>query len=218
MTTKTVRVPRRDAADNRLALLAAARGVLNRDPDASLETIAAEAGLSRRSVYGHFANRDELLRELVTIGSLRIAGALDGITHPEPVLRLALIASQLWREVADVRVMALLAVRGPLRVHTAAALAPLRAGVLDAIVAGQADGTIRTDIAAPRLAHLVEDSALAVLEEASEHPMDAVEGNGLAVRVVLGAIGLGWRDANTFIDIHGLDSFETSSSTAEAAS
>jgi AcrR family transcriptional regulator len=200
MSTSTTRAPRRDAADNRAALLAAARVSLNQDPDASLETIAAEAGLSRRSVYGHFANRDELLRELVTTGSERIAHALSGVTHPDPVIRLTLIASHLWREVANIRVMALLAVRGPLKVHTGAALGPLRRSVLDAIVEGQATGAIRTDIAAPRLAHLVEDSALAVLEESSEHPMADAEGHRLAVLVTLGAIGFGWRDAGAFID------------------
>ena len=195
-------MPRRDAADNRLALLDAARVMLNDDPESSLEAIATRAGLSRRSVYGHFANRDELLRELVTTGSARIAGALEGVTHPDPVLRLALIASRLWQEVEDIRMMAVLAVRGPLKMHTASALRPLRMSVIGAIIEGQASGRIRTDIAAPRLAHLVEDSALAVLEESSEHPMTASEGHTLAILVVLGAIGFGWREANEFMASH----------------
>lgn len=200
--TTSPRPPRRDAADNRAALLASARIALNRDPDASLEAIATEAGLSRRSVYGHFSNRDELLRELVTTGSARIAAALAGVTAEDPVLRLALVASHLWRAVADVRVMALLAVRGPLKVYTASALQPLRDGVLGAIGEGQVAGVIRTDIAGPRLAHLVEDTALAVLEEASGHPMSDEEGNTLAVLAVLGIIGLGWREADAFLALH----------------
>ena len=204
MTEISTRVPRRDAADNRLALLAAARIVLNEDPESSLEAIATRAGLSRRAIYGHFANRDELLRELVTSGSARIAGALEGVTHSDPVVRLALIASHLWQEVADIRMMAILAVRGPLKVHTVDALRPLRTSVLAAIVEGQATGQVRTDIAAPRLAHLVEDSALAVLEESSEHPMAASEGHNLAILVVLGAIGFGWREANAFIESHSI--------------
>ncbi|MES2169657.1 MAG: helix-turn-helix domain-containing protein, partial [Actinomycetota bacterium] len=114
MTTTSTRAPRRDATENRGALLDAARALLNRDPSASLEAIAAEAGLSRRSVYGHFANRDDLLSELVTLGSQRVAGTLDGVSHPDPVVRLALIGARLWREVESVRVMAVIAVRGPL--------------------------------------------------------------------------------------------------------
>ena len=58
------RAPRSDAAKNRTALLDAARVELNRDPDASLDTIAAAARLSRRSVYGHFPSRDALIAEL----------------------------------------------------------------------------------------------------------------------------------------------------------
>jgi hypothetical protein len=136
----------------------------------------------------------------VTTGSARIADALAGVTHPDPVIRLALIASHLWCEVANIRVMAVLAVRGPLKVHTAAGLAPLRTSVVDAIVEGQATGAIRTDVAAPRLARLVEDSALSVLDESVEHPMSDAEGHRLAVLVTLGAIGFGWRDAGAFVD------------------
>jgi AcrR family transcriptional regulator len=198
-TVSRERGPRRDAADNRTALLEAARIELNRDPDASMETIAASAGLSRRAVYGHFATRDELLRELLTTGANRIATALAAVTHPEPVPRLALIAARLWNEVESVRVMALLAVRGPLKSYTAAALEPLRSRVREAIREGQADGSVRTDIAADRLAHLVEDSVLAVLEESAEHPLTASEGNTLAILVTLGAIGMDWRHANAFI-------------------
>jgi AcrR family transcriptional regulator len=202
MSAIEVRAPRRDYAENRAALLAAARVVLNHDPESSMETIAAEAGLSRRAVYGHFATRDELLRELVATGSARISSALAGVSHPDPIVRLALIASRLWREVIDVRVMALLAVRGPLRSHTADGLAPLRRAVLDAITEGQVAGVVRTDITAARVARLVEDSALAVLAESSEEPMAADEGLRLAVVVVLGAVGFGWREASAFLASH----------------
>ena len=61
------RAPRSDAAKNRAALLDAARSELNRDPDASLDTIAAAAGLSRRAVYGHFPSRDALIAELAQL-------------------------------------------------------------------------------------------------------------------------------------------------------
>src|SRR3954452_16422858 len=112
-STASARAPRRDAAENRAALLEAARVVLNRDPDAGLDAIAAEAGLTRRAVYGHFANRDALMLELVQQGTSRVADALVAVDHPQPLVRLAMIASRMWQEVADVRVMTLFAVRGP---------------------------------------------------------------------------------------------------------
>lgn len=198
--TSQVRAPRRDAAENRESLLSAARVVFNRDPSASLEAVATEAGLSRRSVYGHFASRDDLLLELVTTGTRRVASALESVTHPDPVVRLALISSSLWREVESVRVMAVVAVRGPLAHHTAGTLGAIRANLRSAIAEGQADGSMRSDLPVERLARLVEDTALVVLEDSTEHPLTAREGDRLVMMMTLAVVGLGWREAGTFID------------------
>lgn len=185
-----------------MALLAAARVELNLDADASLEAIAARAGLSRRSVYGHFATRDELLRELITLGAARVAGAVVGVDHADPLVRLALIASRLWREVDDIRVMAVFAVRGPLKGHTADALAPLRARVVAAIVEGVAAGSVRSDIPAARLARLVEDAALSALDEASVDGMPAADAHRLVMLLVLSTAGLSAPQAAELIDTH----------------
>ncbi|MET4782230.1 TetR/AcrR family transcriptional regulator [Glaciihabitans sp. UYNi722] len=200
MSTENARAPRRDATENRAALLDAARLLLNRDPSASLEAIAAAAGLSRRSVYGHFANRDDLLLELVTSGTARVASALEGVAHPDPTVRLALIASRLWREVESVRVMAVVAIRGPLASHTTAALAPVRTAVREAIDDGQGTGAMRQDLPVERLARLVEETALVVLEESAEHPLGARDGHNLVMLMTLGVVGYGWRDAQSVID------------------
>jgi len=202
VTIPPARTPRRDATQNRAALIAAARVVLNQHPDASLESIAAEAGLSRRSVYGHFASRDDLLREMVSIGSHRVAAALEEVTHDDPVARLALIASRLWFEVENIRVMTVFTVRGTLKHHIDEALEPLRQGVLAAIHTGRRLGTIRDDISAERLARLMEDAMFAVLEESTEHPLPEKEGHRLVMLTTLGTIGLGWREAEAFIDTH----------------
>lgn len=203
MTLETAsRSPRRDAAENRAAILAAARRVLNRDPSASLETIATEAGLSRRAVYGHFVSRDELLLELVATGIARVAAALEAVYHPEPLVHLALIASRLWHEVETVRIMAVIAVRGPLAPHTIDGLGPIRSNVSHAITAGQANNTMRTDVAIDRLARLVEDIALAVLGESNEHPLPAAEGHALVVTMILGVVGMSHEAATTLLTSH----------------
>ena len=96
------RAPRRDAAENRAALIEAAKRVLQQDPDAGLETIATAAGLSRRAVYGHFPSRDDLVREVVTGGAARIAGAMpdsSALGALPPAARLAALAVALWSEV-----------------------------------------------------------------------------------------------------------------------
>ncbi len=200
MSTLETRTPRRDAVDNRAALLAAARIVFADNPDASLDAVAAEAGLSRRSVYGHFANREELQRELIAQGAQRVTHALESVTHPDPIIRLALIGTGLWREVATVRVMALFAVRGVHRQHSAAGLAPLRKRVLDAVAEAADTHKARTDIPVDRLARLVEDAALAVLEESTRSELSAAEGHRLVMLSILSTLGLGWREAGDLID------------------
>jgi len=191
---------RRDAVENRAALLTAARAVLNRDPDASLEAIAAEAGLSRRSVYGHFPTRDDLLREVTALGAARITAALVGTADDDPVVELALIAARLWSEVESIQVMAVFAVRGSLRGNIAEALAPLRAMVLFAVDRGQTDGSIRTDIDAHRLARLVEDSLLSVFDESTRSTLSSTDGHRLVMLSVLGTLGLDWRSAGQLIN------------------
>ncbi|AXH35251.1 TetR/AcrR family transcriptional regulator [Humibacter sp. BT305] len=52
---------RRDAENHRVQLLAAAHRVLVSDPGASIAMIAAQAGLSRRTVYNHFPDKASLL-------------------------------------------------------------------------------------------------------------------------------------------------------------
>jgi len=202
MQTSPTRAPRRDAAENRTALLDAARLILNQDPDASLETIATAAGLSRRAVYGHFATRDDLVRALLDRGASGVVASLESVSHPDPTVRVALIASRLWHEVENIRVMALFAVRGPLKLHTAAHLAPVRLRVREAVEQGQADGTFRTDIPSDRLARLIEDSALSVLEESARSALAQREGHRLVMLTTLGTIGLGWREAAAVIDTH----------------
>ena len=198
----THRAPRRDAAENRAALLAAARIELNLDGDATLESIAVRAGLSRRAVYGHFATRDELLRELITTGATRVAGAVSQVDHADPVVRLALIASRLWNEVENIRVMALFAVRGPLKGQTAEALAPLRERVAVAIAEGVAAGSVRRDIPVARLARLVEDAALSALTESSRERISGPEGQRLVMLLVLGTVGMDAAAAAALIDGH----------------
>ena len=193
---------RRDAEENRAALLGAARVELNLDPDAPLEAIAARAGLSRRAVYGHFTSRDELVRELIAVGAARVGGSVAGVQHDDPVVRLALIASRLWREVENIRVMAVFAVRGPFKGLTAEALAPVRREVVSAIVEGAENGSVRRDIPAASLARLVEDAALSALSEASTTAMPGADAHRLVMLLVLATAGLSAADSATLIDTH----------------
>lgn len=185
----TRRSRRRDAEENRLALLTAAGAVLNRDPDATLDAIAATAGLSRRALYGHFATRDDLIRSLLAHRVREVLAAVDRIEHPDPPALLALIGVTLWRQVESVRVMAQFALRGPFQHELAHALQPLRDRVRHAVAVGARTGRIRDDIDAPMLARLVEGAVLTVLDESTRAPMDSATGERLVALSVLGMLG-----------------------------
>ena len=199
MTDSELAPRRRDAEENRAALRVAASAALNLDPDASLDTIATDAGLSRRAVYGHFASRDELVGVVLEVGVARVVAALAEVRHPDPLVRLALIGARLWREVESVRVMARFAVRGPFQARIAVALEPLRRQVLDAIVEGVAAGTVRDDIDPAVLARLVEGAALSVLDEATRTGMDSATGHRLVMLSALAIVGLDAKGARELI-------------------
>ncbi|MCS5717250.1 TetR/AcrR family transcriptional regulator [Herbiconiux sp. CPCC 205763] len=194
------RAPRRDAAENREAIVAAAAVVFRRDPEASLDAVATEAGLSRRALYGHFGSRDELLAELLTRGGARISAALADVHDPDPRIHLALIGAAMWGEVQQVRVLAQLAVHGPLEKTVADALGPVRASVRRAARDGVGRGWFRDDVPVESLARLIEDAAIAVLDEAVRTDLSEQEGRRLVMAVGLSVAGLSWRDANELIE------------------
>jgi AcrR family transcriptional regulator len=195
---QSARAPRRDATANRAALLDAAKTVLQRDPDAALETIASAAGLSRRAVYGHFPSRDDLVRAVVTAGAARIAAAVPTTSDLEPLppaARLAAIAVTLWTEVSHVRSMARVAVRSPYSESVAEVFAPLRTQVREACALGIADGTMRDDVDPATLARLVEGACIVVLDEATRSGTSDEDGRRMVVLSALGTAGIDWRTA-----------------------
>ncbi|MEJ3405928.1 TetR/AcrR family transcriptional regulator [Rathayibacter sp. YIM 133350] len=191
---------RSDAERNRGALLDAAARLLVTDPDASLEAIAREAGLSRRAVYGHYANRDELVVAAIERGARRLIGVGDGIELSDPPVALATLGARLWDAVEHVRVIASFTLRGPHVRRVGQVLAPLREVVARILEAGVADGSLRADVPVPVLAHLVEQSAIAVLTEATENDLSREEGHRLVMLMALSTAGLSAQAAGSLID------------------
>ncbi|WP_106815746.1 TetR/AcrR family transcriptional regulator [Microbacterium timonense] len=193
------RRPRRDALQNRAGIIAAAHVALAHDPRASVDAIARQAGLSRRALYGHFDDRDALIRELVAEGAQRFNAVAAGIDDPDPRVALARLAARLWREAAHVQVLAAIALDDAHLEETAAALAPLRRAVVRIVREGQDGEVLRTDVAAPTLARLVEETARTVITRVDASSPDA---QGLAVRAVLSIAGLSWRETADVLDAH----------------
>src|SRR3954468_14316826 len=75
---------REDARRNREQILKAAGRVLTQSPSASLEDIAATAGVSRSTIYRHFESRDTLIAasdEEPRTGTADVGG-LGGLRPP----------------------------------------------------------------------------------------------------------------------------------------
>lgn len=76
-TATPPRRPRSDARRSIDAILNAARVVLGERPDASMEDIAATAGVTRQTVYAHFPSRDALVTALVETAAAEYTALLD---------------------------------------------------------------------------------------------------------------------------------------------
>ncbi|UJP09479.1 TetR/AcrR family transcriptional regulator [Microbacterium sp. KUDC0406] len=195
----TTRAPRSDARANRAGILDAARTALATDPYASVDVIARAAGLSRRTLYGHFDDRDALIRELIVTGAQRFNTIAESVTDTDARLALARLAARLWQEAAHVQFAAVLALDETHVEHTADALAPLRRAVSDLVRRGQDDGSFRTDLTAPTLARLIEEMARTVVTRTDAASAGAAD---LAVRTVLSIAGLSWREADGLLATH----------------
>jgi AcrR family transcriptional regulator len=195
------RATRRDATENRERILAAAAVALNADIDASIEAIAAEAGLTRRAVYGHFSTREDLVADVLARGAQRVGALLLPLSHPDPRVEIAIFGATLWDEVEHVRVMAQLAVRGPHRERVALALEPARELLRRTVDRGIALGYFREDIDPATLTRLIEGAAIAVLDEATRTGMPADVGHRLVMLNGLSSAGLGWREADQLIEL-----------------
>lgn len=199
MTTATPRTRRSDATANREALLRAAQTVLAVDPHASLDAIAQEAGLSRRALYGHFADRDSLLREVIAIGAERFNEIAELTDDADPRVALARMAARLWRQASAVRAAANIALDDAHVAETVLALAPLRRRLRALTTAGVASGAFRGDMTPQLLAFLVEEAARATLRELR---LTTLDGAATVVRVVLSIVGVPWTDQVELLAVH----------------
>lgn len=147
--TTAARPQRADAARNRAAILDAALSCLARDPQASMAAIAAEAGVGRVTLYGHFASRAELIESLlvhVLHGSEQALALVDTDGSASEALRRLVDSS--WKLLNTFR-MALAAAENELPAETIRRHheAPLRR-VESVIERGRAAGEFRHDLPA----------------------------------------------------------------------
>jgi AcrR family transcriptional regulator len=77
MASSGGRTRRADAVRSRAAVLDAAAAMLDDRPDASVEAIAAAAGVTRQTVYAHFPSREKLLYAVLDRITEEAVAAMD---------------------------------------------------------------------------------------------------------------------------------------------
>lgn len=97
---------RADAQRNRARFLAATATALRKNPDASVSDIAAEAGSSRPSLYGHFKTRAELIDAALADSIERGDDVLSQVPlDGDPIEAFKRLVSASWLLVAQSRAL-----------------------------------------------------------------------------------------------------------------
>jgi TetR/AcrR family transcriptional repressor of mexCD-oprJ operon len=139
---------RATAERNVEAILNAAEDLLARGAAATTSAVAADAGVSRVTVYAHFPTRAALL-EAIAERAVRHAGAtIDEarLGDGEPAAALARLIRVAWTELDRNRVIAQSAAEGLSGAAMGRAHASLRAPIEALIRRGQDDGSFRDDV------------------------------------------------------------------------
>jgi AcrR family transcriptional regulator len=188
MTASTpAQAPRRShARSNHARILVAAREELSRNPDASLDEIARAAGVVRRTLYGHFPNRQALIAALADEAGRALREAFTQARHDgdEPPAAMARKVLASWAVGDRYRMLISLGRRnlGEETIH--AVLGPSRDDATAILERGQRDGVFAAHLPAPVLALALEAFVLVLLE--SQWPDLNGEAAATAVLVAAG--------------------------------
>jgi AcrR family transcriptional regulator len=147
---KTSDYQRATAERNVAAILDAVENLLERRAQASISAVAAEAGVSRVTVYAHFPTVETLLEAAVERAVRRTMTALEGVGLDDgpPVQVLERMLAAAWRHLARYGAMAQ-AVAEQMSPEAIARTHQAAHRTIGALLArGQADGSFRTDLPA----------------------------------------------------------------------
>jgi AcrR family transcriptional regulator len=180
---------RADARRNLARILDATAEVIAADPAASLEQIAARAGVSRVTIYHHFPGRDALMDALTDRSIAEVRSALEAAEPAEgtatAALERALRAS--WQVVGRYRGLVIVNRRleqAELRARLEPALALLRS----LIRRGQESEEFDPDLPADWLIGILTDLIHAASRQVSAGAMDAVSAERTLLRSAQAAL------------------------------
>jgi AcrR family transcriptional regulator len=174
---------RSDARRNRERILVAAAEALAEDPSAGLERIARRAGVSRPTLYAHFAGREALLDALTARSVTEMTAALraaspDQGPADEAMVRVLRAA---WRTIGRYRGLVIVNQRlepAELRARTA----PATGLVGELVRRGQRSGAFDPELPAAWLLGAVVDLIHAASRQVSAGVLDPAEAERMLLR------------------------------------
>lgn len=189
MSTFSEKPSRSDARRNARRILDAAAETIASDPAAGLERIARRAGVSRATLYSHFAGRDALLDVLTARSVQDVTAALIAATPTEGSASDAMVRVLLaaWKTIGRYRGLVIVNQRldpADLRARTAPATGLLR----ELIVRGQQSGEFDPELPADWLLGVVLDLIHSASRQVTAGAMDAAGAQGALLRSATAAL------------------------------
>ena len=148
-----------------MVILTAAQEVLASNPDASMEDIAEAANMVRRTVYGHFPSRQDLIASVVEVGAqefIEHVGDVDLRTN-DTTAEMARLVIRTWGTAQRFGPV-IEAARRSAAESLFAAMEPFNTVVAELIQHGQDQGDFQSSVDANVLAHLLHACAMAFLD------------------------------------------------------
>ncbi|MCE7549719.1 TetR/AcrR family transcriptional regulator [Streptomyces thermodiastaticus] len=186
---------------NRRRILDVALAELLRDPDASMDQIARAAGVVRRTVYGHFPNREALIGTLVddAVQALAAAHAAGRAGVEDPVEALARCVLAVWPIADRYRLLVALAQRTVTMQGIRERLTPVRSSSVELLQRGLDQGGFRSALPAPALAYVVEQILFGLMEAVNDGLVPPGEAARAAATTVLTSAGVPASRAATLV-------------------
>lgn len=198
---------RRDARSNRARILDVAQRVLADNPDATINDVAAAAGVVRRTVYAHFASREALIDGIALEAADSISAALGRVPAADESAVTVFVRQTLALTRVGDQYRLLLAVArtdlGHNGIHKL--LGPMREAAAAVIRRGQREGVFSSYQAAEVLILNIEAIALSILDATNAGLLTDPAGAATTSSLVL--LGIAPEDAERIVaDVRASDS------------
>jgi AcrR family transcriptional regulator len=184
------RPTRADARRNSELILVATAELLADEPGASLEHVAAHAGVSRATLYHHFAGRDALLDALTERSIAEVKAAIESARPRDgsPAAAMDRVLRAAWEVIGRYRGLVIVNPRRLDRAELRARLEPALGPVRALIIRGQRGGDFDPELPADWWIGVITDVIHAASRQVSAGAMDPAEAERALLRTAGAAL------------------------------